>query len=311
MSSENATEAGGLKIAISGASGFVGSALVRLLTDGGHSVVWLVRGRAAQGENEIAWDPAAGEIDARGLAGVDAVVHLAGESISSGRWTAAKKKRIRESRVKGTELLARALAGLDERPRVLASASAIGFYGDRGDAIMREDSPRGEGFLADVCHEWEEATAAAREAGIRTVNMRIGVVLGTAGGALSKMLLPFKLGLGGVIGGGRQYMSWIALDDLIGAIKFVLATESLSGAVNLVAPRAATNREFTKTLGRVLGRPTLFPMPAFAARLAFGEMADELLLSSTRVEPVRLGEAGFSFAQGDLEAALRQIVAGG
>ena len=307
MGSENAAASGGLRIAVSGASGFVGSELVRLLTEDGHTVVRLVRG-GATGEADIAWDPAAGEIDTDRLAGVDAVVHLAGESISSGRWTAAKKKRIRDSRVEGTRLLARALAELDERPRVFAAASAIGFYGDRGDAVMREDSPRGEGYLAEVCCEWEEATTAAREAGIRTVNMRIGVVLGKAGGALAKMLLPFKLGLGGVIGSGAQYMSWIALDDLIRAIEFLLLTDSVSGAVNLVAPRAATNREFTKTLGGVLGRPTVFPMPGFAARLAFGEMADELLLSSTRVEPVRLGEAGFSFAHADLDAALSHIL---
>ncbi len=298
-------------IAVTGASGLVGSALVALLADRGHTVKRLVRREVQRAESEIHWDPEAGTIDAPRLAGVDAVVHLAGESLSSGRWTVAKKEKIRASRVEGTRLLAEALAALDSPPKVLVAASAIGFYGDRGDAVMREDALCGKGYLVEVCRAWEEATEPARAAGIRTVNMRIGVVLSTAGGALAKMLTPFKLGLGGVIGDGRQFMSWIALDDLTHAIHFLLTTESLSGPVNLVAPGAVSNREFTKTLGKVLGRPTLFPMPAFAARLAFGEMADELLLSSTRVEPARISEAGFSFEYPTLEAALRHAISGG
>lgn len=295
-------------VAVSGASGLVGRALVAALADHGNQVRRLVRREPADRAAEIHWDPAAGKIDAGALAGVDAVVHLAGENIADGRWTAAKKERIRASRVEGTRLLCETLASLDHRPRVLAAASAIGFYGDRGEAVMEESAAVGDGFLAEVCRQWEEATQPAAEAGIRVVNLRIGVVLSADGGALAKMLLPFKMGGGGVVGSGRQIMSWVAIDDVAAAVRHVLGTESLRGPVNLVAPQPVTNREFTKTLGRVLRRPTVVPMPAAVARLAFGEMADELLLSSTHVQPARLLESGYAFAYPELEGALRHVL---
>jgi uncharacterized protein (TIGR01777 family) len=249
-----------------------------------------------------------GSIDQARLEGLDGVVHLAGESIATGRWTAEKKARIRDSRVKGTRLLCESLARLDQPPRVLVSASAIGYYGDRGDEILHEDSASGSGFLAEVCHMWEAATEAASQRNIRVVNLRIGVVLSAMGGALATMLFPFRMGLGGIIGSGRQFMSWIALDDLLGSIAYALRTDTIRGPVNAVAPHPVTNREFTKTLGRVLARPTLLPMPAFAARLAFGEMADELLLSSARVEPARLSAAGYDFRYPTLEGGLRHLL---
>jgi len=294
-----------MKVLVTGSTGFIGSALVSALTAAGHQVTRLVRKLAGAGE--VRWDPAAGAIDTGGLEGHDAVVHLAGENIA-GRWTAAKKQRIRESRVNGTRLLAEALAKLSRRPRALVCASAIGYYGDRGEEKLREGSPPGKGFLAEACVAWEAAAKPAADAGLRVVHLRIGVVLHPKGGALKQMLLPFKLGLGGVIGSGRQYMSWIALDDLIGIFQHALANDSLRGPANAVAPNPATNREFTKSLGQVLSRPTIFPMPAFAARLAFGEMADELLLASTRVEPARLAASGYSFAYPQLEATLRHLL---
>ena len=296
-----------MKILVSGSTGLVGSALVPFLSTGGHEVIRLVRGRPQPGEAAVPWDPQAGTIEAAGLEGLDAVVHLAGENVA-GRWTAAKKARIRSSRVAGTRLLAEALAGLKRPPRTLVCASAIGYYGDRGDEVLREETPSGAGFLAEVCREWEAAARPAAEKGLRVVHLRIGVVLSPAGGALARMLTPFKLGLGGRIGAGSQFMSWIAIDDLTGAVHHALTTESLRGPVNAVAPRPVTNREFTKTLGRVLGRPTLFPMPAFAARLAFGEMADELLLASARVEPAKLVTSGYRFRAPELEGALRRLL---
>src|SRR3989338_4623676 len=296
-----------MKVLVTGSTGLVGSALVPFLASGGHEVVRLVRGRLKPGVVEVPWDPQAGTIEAAKLEGLDAVVHLAGERIT-GRWTAAKKARIRSSRVQGTRLLAETLARLGRPPPTLVCASAIGYYGHRGDELLREESPPGAGFLAEVCREWEAAARPAAEKGIRVVQLRIGVVLSAAGGALALMLTPFKLGLGGRVGTGQQYMSWIALDDLAGIIQHALANESLRGPVNAVAPRAITNREFTKTLGRVLGRPTIFPMPAFAARLAFGQMADELLLASARVEPTRLIASGYKFRTPELEAALRHLL---
>ncbi len=296
-----------MKILVSGSSGLVGSALVPFLSSGGHEIVRLIRGWPQPGEAAVPWDPPAGRIEAARLEGLDAVVHLAGENIA-GRWTATRKARIRESRVQGTRLLAETLARLARPPKVFVCASAIGYYGDRGDAVLREDSPPGAGFLAEVCREWEAAARPAAEKGVRVVHLRIGVVLSPAGGALARMLTPFKLGLGGRIGAGGQFMSWIAIDDLTGAIHHALATESLRGPVNAVAPRPVTNREFTKTLGRVLGRPTLFPMPAFAARLTFGEMADELLLASARVEPAKLVTSGYRFRAPELEGALRHLL---
>ncbi len=295
-----------MNVVVSGSSGLVGSALVPFLTAGGHSVRRLVRESGAP--TDVGWRPDRGEFDARPLEGIDAVVHLAGDSIADGRWNAAKKQRLRDSRVVGTRLLSRGLAGLAKKPKVLICASAIGFYGTRGDAWLDEQSSLGSGFLADVCREWEAATQAAVDAGIRVVHLRFGVILSAAGGALKKMLPPFRMGVGGRIGNGRQWMSFIALDDVIGAVAKALQEESLRGAVNVVAPTPVTNDEFTKTLGRVLGRPTLFPMPSFAARLVFGEMADELLLSSQRVAPTKLQSAGYQWGYPTLEAALRHLL---
>jgi uncharacterized protein len=296
-----------MRVAVTGASGLVGSALIPELQRAGHEPVRVVRGRTAEGE--IGWDPGGGTIDTQALAGVNAVVHLAGENIASGRWTAARKTRIRDSRVQGTTLLAQALADVSPRPQTLVSASAIGFYGDRGENVCTESTPAGEGFLAEVCQQWEQAAQPAREAGIRVVHPRIGVVLSKNGGALEKMLLPFKLGLGGKVGSGRQYWSWIGLYDLVGIIVHALEHTELSGPVNAVAPEPVTNLEFTKTLGSVLHRPTIFPLPAFAARLALGQMADQLLLASTRVVPQRLQGSGYVYHQADLESALQAALA--
>ena len=295
-----------MKILVTGATGLVGGALVRFLAGGGHEVVQL--GRSAPGAGDIRWDPEAGVLEPDALEGFDGVVHLAGDNIATGRWTAEKKRRIRESRVKGTSLLAATLAGLERPPRVLVSASAIGYYGDRGDEELTEGSAPGSGFLSEVCREWEAATEAAEGKGIRVAHARLGVVLSKDGGALAKMLTPFRLGAGGVIGNGRQYMSWITLDDTVAAIGHLLSTDSAAGPVNVVAPAPVTNGEFTRTLGRVLRRPTLFPMPGFAARLAFGEMADALLLASTRVKPAGLTAAGYAFRYGSLEEGLRYVL---
>ena len=294
---------------VSGSTGLVGSALVEALTSKDHRVVRLTRSESAQGEPAVQWDPASGTLEPSAFDGIDAVVHLAGESIAEGRWTDAKKARIRDSRVEGTQLLCRTLASLQTRPRALVCASAIGFYGDRGDERLTEESPPGAGFLPDVCRQWEDATAPARDAGVRVVNLRIGIVLSPRGGALGKMLPPFKMGVGGVLGDGRQFMSWITRGDLVAVIEHALKTEALSGPLNAVSPQPVTNRQFTKTLGSVLGRPTVFPMPAFAARLVFGEMADALLLSSTRVVPAKLNESEFPFQHTDLESALRDLLA--
>jgi uncharacterized protein (TIGR01777 family) len=282
--------------------------LLPFLTGGGHRLTRLVRSTATAGAAEIEWNPQAGQLEPGDLEGLDGLVHLAGENIAAGRWTAGQKARIRDSRVNSTRLLSETLAQLSRPPKVLVCASAIGFYGDRGTDLMSEDSPAGGGFLAEVCEAWEAASQPARDAGIRTVLLRIGVVLSPAGGALAKMLLPFRLGAGGVIGTGDQYWSWIGLDDVVGAIHHALISDTLEGAVNAVAPQPVTNREFTKILGRVLSRPTLVPLPGFAARLALGEMADALLLASTRVEPVRLLASGYTFRHPKLEGALRHCL---
>ena len=260
------------------------------LSRNGHTIRRLVRGARAEGAAR--WNPDDGSLDESPLAGADAVVHLAGETIATGRWTAARKARIRDSRVRGTGLLTRALVKLHRKPRVLVSASAVGIYGTRGDEVVDERSAPGQGFLAEVCSQWEAATRPATDAGIRVVNVRVGVVLSGTGGALAKMLPPFRLGLGGVMGSGRQYMSWIAIDDVVGAIEHLLLADTVVGPVNLVAPDPVSNREFTKTLGRVLRRPTILRLPAFAIRLGLGEVADELLLASTRAQPARLTASG-------------------
>jgi len=297
-----------MNILVSGSTGLIGTSLVPFLTTGGHRVVRLVRTPDLAREDTVYWNPAKGELDANRLEGMEAAVHLAGENIADRRWNAEQKARIRDSRVQGTRLLCETLARLRQPPRVLVSASAIGFYGNRGDEVLTETSSAGNGFLPDVCREWEAATKAAEKAGIRVVNLRFGIILSPKGGALAKMLTPFRLGLGGRIGNGSQWMSWIALDDALGSIYHALATETLSGPVHAVAPNPVTNRDFTKTLGRVLWRPTLFPMPAFMARLAFGEMADDLLLGSTRVRPDKLLQTGYRFLYADLERSLRHLL---
>ncbi|MCE2543527.1 MAG: TIGR01777 family oxidoreductase [Acidobacteria bacterium] len=296
-----------MNVLVSGSSGLIGSALVPALSADGHAVRRLRRAPGA-GADATSWNPDDGTFAAGALDGLDAVVHLAGENIAGGRWTASRKSRIRDSRVEGTRRLCAALAALETPPRVLVAASAIGFYGDRGDALLDESAAPGIGFLPEVSRSWEAAAAAAREAGIRVVHLRIGIVLSPAGGALGQMLLPFKLGVGGVLGSGEQYMSWIALDDLVGIVRHALADESLSGPVNAVAPRAVTNREFTRTLGQVLRRPTILPAPAFALRIALGEMADALLLASTRVDPAALRGGSFEFLHPELDGALRQVL---
>ena len=269
-----------MKVLITGSSGLIGSALIESLAANGHEVIRLLRKKFA--EDSPVWDPENGVIDLADVRGIAAVVHLAGDNIAEGRWNSQKKGRILNSRVIGTKLLAEFFAASDHKPHIIVSASAVGVYGDRGEELVDETSGPGNGFLADVCKQWEGATASAVDAGIRVAKVRLGVVLSTAGGALKKMLLPFRMGLGGVIGTGKQYMSWVSIDDVVGIIQYVIANDAMRGPVNLVAPNAVSNREFTKTLGRVLHRPTIFPMPAFAARIAFGEMANELLLSSTR-----------------------------
>jgi len=264
-----------------------------------------VRRRADPTKGEIRWDPAAGTIDAAALEGVDAVIHLSGESISGGRWTPARKQQFEESRLKSTDLITKTLAGLRRPPRVLVSASATGFYGDRGDELLTESSPRGTGFLPELCERWEAAAGPAVEAGIRVVHPRIGIVLSARGGALGKMLTPFKMGGGGVIGSGRQYLGWIAIDDLIDVIHEAIFNNALTGPVNAVAPTPVTNREFVKTLGRVLGRPAVLPLPTPAVNLIFGEMGRTLLLEGARVTPRKLSEIEFAFRYPSLEGALR------
>jgi len=267
-----------------------------------------VRRELRPGEDALRWDPATGAITLAGPSIADAVVHLAGDSIMGLRWTAEKKRRIRESRTTATRLLVQTLTRLAKPPAVLVCASGVGYYGSRGDEVLTEDSRLGTGFLAELARDWEAATAPAIAQGMRVVNMRLGVVLSAQGGALATMLTPFRMGLGGVIGDGAQWMSWIALDDVIGAIRHALATDALRGPVNAVAPAPVTNAEFTRILGRVLGRPTLMPLPAFAARLTLGEMADELLLASQRAVPARLQASGYRFRYASLEEALRGVL---
>jgi len=298
-----------MRVVITGSTGLVGSEVVSVLSAAGHEVVRLVRRAPVPGEKAVLrWDPAKREIDAAGLEGFDAVLHLAGENVGSGRWTAARKTAIRDSRVNGTRFLCDTLAGLARPPKTLVCASAIGIYGDRGEDVLTEESPAAAGFLPGVCREWEAASEPAARKGIRVVVLRIGMVLSPKGGALSRMLPLFRAGLGGEIGGGRQYVSWIALDDLPPIILHALQCGDLSGPVNAVAPRPVTNRELTEALGKVLSRPTPLPVPAFALRLALGEMADPLLLASARVVPRRLEETGYRFRFPEIRAALRHLL---
>jgi uncharacterized protein (TIGR01777 family) len=296
-----------LRVAVSGASGLIGTALSVALERDGHAVLPLVRARTA-GPGEIAWEPEAGRIDAAALEGLDAVVHLAGENVAQ-RWTSRVRERILQSRVRGTRLLADTLASLRRPPEVLVSASAVGYYGDRGDELLDESSTPGNDFLAGVAEAWEGAAKPAAEAGIRVAHPRFGVVLSPAGGALKRMLPAFRLGAGGRVGSGRQWMSWIALDDAVDALRFVIDTPGLAGPIDFTAPEPVTNEEFTRVLSRVLGRPAFLEIPAVALRLLFGEMADRTLLASQRARPTRLLGAGFSFRHPSLEDALTALLA--
>ena len=295
-----------MKILIAGASGLIGSALVAVLEADGAEVTRLVRSTPKPGE--IEWHPNQDEMDPARLEGFDAVINLAGENVASGRWTDEQKKKIHDSRVNGTHLLSEAMAKLSKKPRVFLCASATGFYGDRDDEVLDEHSDSGGGFLAGVCREWEMATEPAAAAGVRVVNLRFGVILSKNGGMLAKLLTPFKMGMGGKVGSGKQFISWVAIDDAVDAIKLALRDETFRGPVNVVSPNPVSNEVFTKTLGHVLSRPTALAMPAFAARLAFGEMADEMLLASQMVVPKRLNDAGFEFKYPELEPALRKYV---
>lgn len=301
----------GLHIAVTGASGLIGSLLIPALTAGRHRVTRVVRHPAGPGE--IRWDPGGSGLDPALLRGVDAVVHLAGENIAGGRWTQARKHRILESRRLGTRLLAQAIARASppDRPRVLVSASAIGIYGDRGDELLTEESPPGRGFLPEVARVWEAETHAAEAAGVRVVRLRIGLLITPAGGLLRRMLPPFRLGIGGRLGSGTAWMSWISADDLVGAFEHALTAESIQGPVNAVGPAPVRNAEFTRELGRALRRPTLFPVPRTALRLLFGRMADEAILASARVVPGVLLESGYRFRHPTLGAALTHVLGSG
>jgi len=292
-----------MKVLITGASGLIGTALQRSFKAKGWEVLRASR-HEPKSADEVQWSIEEGFADLGKIDGVDAVIHLAGESVNGLRWTDEKKKAIRDSRVKGTHNLVKDLSKLKDRPKVLVAASAIGFYGERGDEEITESSASGVGFLADVSKEWESEARRAEDAGIRTVLLRTGIVLSKDGGALGTMLTPFKLGVGGVVGSGKQWMSWISLDDHVRAIEFVIEHENIRGAVNAVSPHPVTNEEFTKTMGDVLYRPTFLPLPEFVVSMALGEMGDELLLTSTKVIPKRLEDAGFEFEYPELKPAL-------
>jgi uncharacterized protein (TIGR01777 family) len=292
-----------MKVAVSGSHGLVGTALCSSLSSKGHTVYRIARGGGSD-SNTIIWNIDAGTIDADKLNGMDGVVHLAGENIAAGRWTPEQKKKIKDSRIKSTRLLADAISKLPAKPQVVVSGSAIGFYGNRGDEQLSETSNPGFGFLAEVTREWEDAIAPVKAAGVRVVNLRTGVILSPKAGALNKMLPIFKLGGGGIVGDGKQYMSWVSLDDEVKAIEFMLTNTNIEGPVNVVAPNPVTNSQFTSILGHVIHRPTLFPLPGFAAKIILGEMADELLLSSQRCQPTKLLDNGYQFAFPKLDDAL-------
>jgi len=295
-----------MKILVSGSSGFIGSALVEFLKHQGHSVIRLVRYQSAVGNNLVFWDPNEGTIESERLTNIDAVVHLAGENIASGRWNEQRKARIRDSRINGTRLISETVARLQPMPEVLVSASASGYYGSRGGEILTEESSPGSDFLAEVSVEWEAATKPASDAGIRVVNMRSGLALHPKGGPLQKMLPAFRLGAGGKLGDGKHYMSWLTLNDTVRAIHHILNTETLVGPTIIATPNPVTNAEFTKTLGRAISRPTIFLVPRFMLRMMFGEIADTLL-ASTRIQPTKLMESGFEFDQPELEGALTEL----
>jgi uncharacterized protein (TIGR01777 family) len=297
-----------MKILVSGSTGLIGSALVPFLRRQHHEVTRLVRSRPESYQSAICWDPGADRVEPAGLEGFDAVVHLCGETLAEPNWNAAKKSRIRSSRIHSTKLLAETLAALSDRPKVLASASAIGFYGDRADEKLDEESPSGSGFLAGVCRDWEAATEPAAAAGTRVARMRTGLVLSMDGGVLAETIPMFRRRMGGKLGSGRQYVSWISHRDATAAIHHILTTDSLDGAVNLVSPHPVTNLDFTRVLGRLLRRPTLLSVPAWVLRAKLGEMADELVLSSVRAYPRKLLESGFSFHDPDLEQALSVLL---
>ena len=295
-----------MKIAIAGSSGLVGSALIPILQSDGNQITRLVRSSPKPGE--IEWHPNQDEVNPQRLEGFETIINLAGENIAGGRWTDEQKRKIRVSRINGTHLLSESIAKMTSKPGAFICASATGIYGDRDDETLDEQSETGGGFLAGVCREWEQATEPASKAGVRVVNLRMGPILAREGGMLSKLLTPFKMGMGGKVGSGKQYISWVALDDAVNAIKLAIDDKSIQGPINIVSPNPVTNEEFTKTLGHVLNRPTALAMPAFAARLAFGEMADEMLLASQKVMPNRLNQAGFQFRYPTLESAMRKYV---
>jgi len=296
-----------MNVLVTGSHGMIGTALIPRLRARGDRVLRLVRGEP-EGSDDVRWDPPVGTIEAGALEGVDAVVHLAGVGIGDKKWTETRKKEVLESRTTPTALLARTLAALDRKPRVLVSASAIGYYGNRGDDVLTEAAGPGDDFGARVCREWEEATAPAEEAGIRVVRTRTGLVLTARGGFLKRLLLPFKLGIGGRLGSGRQWMSWITLDDDLDAIVHLIDTDSIAGAVNLTAPSPVTNSEFTKQLGDAVHRPTVIPTPLPALKLVYGSELVDTLLGSQRVVPEKLEQSGFTFAQPQLASALRAVL---
>jgi uncharacterized protein (TIGR01777 family) len=297
-----------MRILISGSHGLIGSALTARLKADGHTVIRLVRTKPIDTEGAVAWQPEEGWIDLGAAGAIDAVIHLAGANIASGRWNPARKKLIHNSRVKSTRLLAGAVAALAQPPGVFISASAVGYYGDGGDRQLSEEAPSGRGFLAEVCRGWEAACRPVTEAGVRTVMLRIGMVLAASGGALERMLTPFRLGLGGRLGSGRQFVSWISIDDVLGAVVHVLSERSLAGPVNLVAPEPVTNAVFARTLARQLGRPAVLPVPSLVLKIMYGEMAEALILSSVRAIPARLLQSDYRFRHGQLSQALQDII---